>query len=198
MNWEAPIDDRAPVDLLWLQADLADVEATQDVLFRRVDGTDHPIDGVIHCAGTYGSNSRHRFDETSCGEWEELFAVNARARFLVTKCLLPVLLARPAALIMAITSDVATGSGAGRVAYASSHAAAYKLFVDLAEELHGSSVSVVQVRPVQQVVTPGLRRRRPPDQNFNGYTSAGAFARSVMPLVDCLGRGYHGKCIEIE
>jgi short-subunit dehydrogenase len=125
-------------------------------------------------------------------------SVNVRSQFILTTRLLPLLLTRPQAFIAALTSDVATQPAPHRIPYACSKAASYALFSSLSAELQESPVSVIQLQPAGQVVTRGLRQRRPRDFDFSGYSSPQIFAEYFRSIVRARGRGMNGMSLVVS
>jgi NAD(P)-dependent dehydrogenase (short-subunit alcohol dehydrogenase family) len=153
---------------------------------------------MILCAASYGANQRHPFLETSNREWDELMTVNVRSQFIMTSRLLPLLLGQRQAFIVAISSNTATLPAPGRIAYGCSKAASYALFSGLAKELADSNVSVIQLMPDRQVVTRGLRRRRPPGFDFSTYIQPRVFQEPVRSIVRSRGLGMNGHCLSLS
>ena len=182
----------------WLQGDLCAPEVVADAILERLVKDGRPLDGLIHCAVSYGATRRHPFLTTSNDEWDEIMAVNARSQFILTARLLPLLLERPKAFIVSLTSDVATHPAPQRIAYGCSKAASHALFSGLSAELAGSSVSVIQMLPQHQVVTRGLRRRRPPDFHFHGYSSTEIFKHPFKSILADRGAGMNGACLVVS
>jgi short-subunit dehydrogenase len=178
-------------DLLgdWICADLRDPKEIESATQKWMKSLDRPVDTVVFSAVAYGSERRHPFQDTSLEEWDELYEVNVRSQFVITKCVLPEFATRPKALIISISSDVALGTGPGKVGYSSSKAATYNLFQSLGEELSESGISIVQFIPQGQVDTPGLRKRRPKDFDFSDYISAEAIVEPVLGVIETLGEG---------
>jgi short-subunit dehydrogenase len=98
------------------------------------------------------------------------------------------------AFLVAISSNTATSPAPGRIAYGCSKAASYALFSGLAEELAESTVSVIQLMPDRQVVTRGLRRRRPPGFDFSAYIQPEVFKEPVLAILRSRGAGMNGQC----
>lgn len=192
---------RPPVAALngrWVKGDLSLPEPVAAEVVARLRAAQRPLDGVIHCAASYGAHSRHPFLETKDEEWNELMSVNAHSQFILTNRLLPLLLARPRAFIVALTSDAATRPAPERIAYACSKAASFALFSGLAAELSESVVSVIQMMPQGQVVTRGMRRRRPPDFDFSGYASPDIFKEPFKAILRSRGEGMNGRCLVVS
>jgi NAD(P)-dependent dehydrogenase (short-subunit alcohol dehydrogenase family) len=182
----------------WIQGDLEDPESVSTSLVEYLRANSRELDGVIFCAASYGANQRHSFLDTSDREWDELMAVNVRSQFIMTSRLLPLLLKQKQAFIVAISSNTATSPAPGRIAYGCSKAASYALFSGLAEELADSNVSVIQLMPDRQVVTRGLRSRRPPGFDFSPYIQPQAFQEPVRAIVRSRGAGMNRHCLTLS
>jgi len=182
----------------WIQGDLAAPDTIAAGIRALLAARGRALDGLIHCAVSYGAPRRHTLLETTDSEWDELMAVNVRSQFVLTVRLLPLLLERPKAFIVALTSDAATQPAAQRIAYGCSKSASYALFVGLSQELADSSVSVIQMLPANQVATRGLRRRRPPDFAFAGYSSPEIFKAHFKSILSCRGAGLNGACLTVS
>ena len=192
---------RPPVQRLngqWMQGDLCTPEAVANDIRALLLTHERPLDGLIHCAVSYGAPQRHAFLDTPDSEWDEVMWVNARSQFILTVRLLPLLLKAAKAFIVSLTSDAATHPAPQRIAYGCSKAASHALFSGLAAELADSSVSVIQMLPAKQVVTRGMRRRRPPDFSFAGYSSPGIFKQPLRSILARRGAGLNGVCIQVD
>jgi short-subunit dehydrogenase len=181
----------------WVPGDLCASEAVAIDIRALLLAQKRPLDGLIHCAVSYGALRRHAFLETSDREWDEVMTVNARSQFILTTRLLPLLLECPKAFIVSLTSDVATQPAPQRIAYGCSKATSHALFAGLAAELAESSVSVIQMLPAKQIVSRGLRSRRPPDFPFAGYSSPEIFKQPLKSILDRRGAGLNGACLVI-
>lgn len=191
---------RPPVPHLnghWVKGDLCRPEVIAADIRALLLADEKPLDGLIHCAVSYGAPQRHTFLETCDDEWDEVMAVNARSQFILTARLLELLLKSPQAFIVSMTSDAATRPAPQRVAYGCSKAASYALFSGLSAELAGSSVSVIQMLPAKQVVTRGIRRRRPPDFPFSGYSTPDIFKQPFKSILARRGSGMNGLCVVV-
>jgi cyclitol oxidoreductase len=182
----------------WIQGDLRQAGKVADDICAHVRAIGEPLVGLIHCAASYGANQRHGFLETADSEWEELLAVNVTSQFILTHRLLPLLLAGHKAFIIAISSNTATAPAPGRIAYGCSKAASHALFSGLAAEYADSPLSIVQVLPDRQVITRGLRRRRPPGFDFSSYIPAEAFQAPIREIVLTRGAGRNGESLVLH
>lgn len=179
----------------WICGDLEKPESLATTLIEDLRSNLQDLDGVILCAASYGANQRHPFLETQDREWDEVMNVNVRSQFIMTTRLLPLLLERQQAFLVAISSNTATAPAPGRIAYGCSKAASYALFSGLAKELAGSAVSVVQIMPDRQVVTRGLRRRRPLGFDFSAYIQPELFKEPIRSIVRSRAAGMNGRCL---
>jgi NAD(P)-dependent dehydrogenase (short-subunit alcohol dehydrogenase family) len=191
-----PAGARADAD--WIEADLADAGRTGAAIRAWCAGLDEPLEGLVLSAVSYGYGPRHPVGEISLAEWDEVVAVNLRAQYVAVSTVLPDLLARPGALILSVSSVAAVEPAPGRAHYAASKAGALAFFRALAGELRETNVSVVQVMPKNQVVTPGLRARRPPHFSFAGYDRPEVFDKVVVELLAGLGREFDGAVLVVD
>src|SRR5262249_50218999 len=73
------VSDELACDALFVAADLGDAEQCRS-LVRACDEHFGRVDGVVHAAGL---STRGTLDDTSSELWDRLFAINARAPFLL-------------------------------------------------------------------------------------------------------------------
>ena len=180
---------------VWTHGDLESPEAVATSLVDYLSRTGRPLSGMILCAASYGADRRHPFLETSDREWDELMTINVRSQFIFTSRLLPLLLRQTQAFLVAVSSNTATAPAPGRIAYGCSKAASRALFSGLAEELTDSGVAVIQFMPDRQVVTRGLRRRRPPGFDYSSYIQPEVFKEPIRSIVRTRGAGMNGNCV---
>lgn len=180
---------------VWMQGDLESPEPIATALLEYLLRTGRELSGLILCAASYGADRRHGFLETTDREWDELMTVNVRSQFIFTSRLLPLLLRQVPAFIVAVSSNTATLPAPGRIAYGCSKAASYALFSGLAEELAATGVAVIQFVPDRQVVTRGLRRRRPPGFDYSSYIQTDVFKEPIRAIARTRGVGLNGVCM---
>ena len=179
----------------WIKGDLHEPEKVADEVITYLRSQKEPLVGLIHCAASYGANQRHGFLETTAREWQEVMAVNVTSQFVLTHRLLPLLLAGHRSFIVSISSNTATEPAPGRIAYGCSKAASHALFSGLAAEYADSPLSVVQVLPDRQVVTRGLKRRRPEGFDFSSYIRPEVFQEPIREIVLTRGQGRNGQSL---
>lgn len=182
----------------WLRADLADAQATAASLTAWTRAIDDAVDGLILSAVDYGIAPRHPLVASDLAEFDRLWAVNLRSQFAVLSTLLPILVARPRAVILAISSTAALEPAPGRALYAATKAGSLALLRSLAEELEDTGVSVVQALPLNQVCTAGIEARRPPGFDFKGYATPAIFEPIALHVAATLGGGMNGSVLSID
>lgn len=147
------------------QADLSSLDAVRELAaaIRR----DRPrLDLLINNAGI-GSASGGRQRRTSADGYELRFAVNYLAGFLLTRLLLPLVVASAPARIVNVASagqypidfddPMLTTSYDGTRAYAQSKLAQIMFTIDLARELEGTGVTVNALHPATYMDTTMVR-----------------------------------------
>lgn len=148
-----------------IQADITDEESCDNLMWdtRRLLG---PVDILVNVAVlTYFLPIL----EFSAKWWEQCFAVNLTATFLMCKKVLPHMVQKRSGAIVNITSAAAVGPGRGPyqpepesrtilgppTVYGATKAAVERFTQGLAEEVYPHGISVSAVAPSNTVATPG-------------------------------------------
>lgn len=182
----------------WIEADLAEADQVRTSVTDWCETLAEPPEGLFLCAASYGYGSRHSVLATSVDEWDQVLAVNLRAQYILVSIILPRLVSRRRGLIMSVTSSAALQAAPGRAHYAASKAGALALLRALAEELQDTGVSVVQVMPKNQVVTPGLKARRPPGYSFDDYDPPSIFSEFSKWALASPGHVLNGRVFVVD
>ncbi len=115
-------------------------------LAQGLAGEFHHLDGLLHNASVLGE--RRPVESASYAAWQEVMQVNVNAAFLLTRHLLPLLQAAPAASIIFTSSGVGRRGKAYWGAYAVSKFATEGFMQVLADELENTSkVRVNSINP---------------------------------------------------
>jgi short-subunit dehydrogenase len=115
---------------------------TQEVLKVAYD-VGGEIDILVHCAGAYQMGGIYDVSET---ELDELFAVNVRAPYALTRCLLPTLIERKGQIVFC-NSTAGLQPSKEATAYAASKHALRALTDSLRAEINPMGVRVIAVYP---------------------------------------------------
>ncbi|WP_327230990.1 SDR family oxidoreductase [Streptomyces murinus] len=188
-----PTGDGADL-LRWSPLDLADSDAARGALNRATAG---PLDAVCYSAVSYGSR-RAPFGDVEEDEWRRQVEVNLHGLWRTLSATLPVLRRAPAGLFLGISSEVVYNAGPGRSGYAATKAAGNALLDSIAQEEGTDGVRIVQALPAGMVDTPGIRRRRPVDFDYDDYMSPRHFAALAHALVTEGATGHHGDSLVVD
>jgi NAD(P)-dependent dehydrogenase (short-subunit alcohol dehydrogenase family) len=145
------------------------------------------IRALILSAVDYGANGRHPASATSAEEWQRVIGTTCTGQCLLVSRMLPKLIANPPGIIVNISSDVVILPGPGRAAYTASKAGLHAMLRAVAAEHPVESLRVYQLIPTFQLVTEGIRRRRPAGFDFSSYGDPALIAQIVQQLVSPSG-----------
>jgi len=125
--------------------DLTDAGSVEDAVLR-ISADLPPVGAVVNNAGI---TSPTAFLETTLDEWERIFAVNVRSQFLLTRALLPGMIARRFGRVVSVSSAAGQRGGGyfGGAQYSASKAAVLGLVRALAREFSGHGITFNSVAP---------------------------------------------------
>ncbi|MEM7606165.1 MAG: SDR family NAD(P)-dependent oxidoreductase [Myxococcota bacterium] len=136
----------AKPDPHFLQADIG-ADSAIGLAQRAAELAGGPIDLLIHNASTLGPTPLPTFESLPEQALEHVFDVNVFGPARLTRALLGPMRAQGRGLVLAISSDAATGGYPTWGAYGASKAATDALLHSLHHELNGSGVQVSAVDP---------------------------------------------------
>ncbi len=134
---------RSGVAFLKIECDLAQPAEILAAATQILDFGGAP-DAVIHNAGVL---RRGLVEQLPLAAWEEQFAVNLRAPFLLTQALLPSMLARKSGRFVFVSSISATLGTANASAYNASKWGLTGFVKSLAEELRDTGLTATAILP---------------------------------------------------
>jgi NAD(P)-dependent dehydrogenase (short-subunit alcohol dehydrogenase family) len=188
------VADSLGVPAAFIPADLADAAATAGIV-AQAEAALGPVDALVNAAGL---TDRGTIADTSVELWDRLFAVNARAPFILTQAVARRLkaLGRPGAIVNVITMS-SHGGQPFLTAYAASKGALATLTKNTAHALRADRIRVNGINlgwadtPGEHVIQardgnpPDWLQRAEPDQPFGRLIRpADVAGRAVYLLSD--------------
>ncbi len=139
------ITDKYPVAAIGLGVDITDAESV-DAAVAEVESSLSPIIGLANVAGI---SSPIDFVDLTATEWDRVFEVNMRGTFLVTRRVVPGMIAAGVGRIVSVSSISAQRGGGtySKVPYSASKAAVIGFSRALARELGPHQITVNSVAP---------------------------------------------------
>ncbi len=123
-----------------------DLSKESDVLKikEEVYSTFNSVDVIVNNAGI---SLVKFFDETTCEEWDNVFDVNVKSAFMLTKAFLPDMINKKSGNIINISSMWGISGASMEVCYSASKAALIGMSKALAKEIGPSGINVNVVAP---------------------------------------------------
>jgi cyclitol oxidoreductase len=171
---------QVPDRIKWTPLDLSNAEAV-DQFAASLESV--AIRTLILSAVDYGDGGRHPASATLASEWQRVITTNLIGHSILISRLLPKLAKASPGIIIHLSSDVAVAPAAGRSAYAAAKAGLHAMLRAVAAEHSIEQLRVYQLIPRFQTVTPGIRRRRPPEFDFSSYADPDLLAEVVDRIV---------------
>ncbi len=168
--------------------DDADVQRLVDDVIR----TRGRIDALINLVGGFAMG---RVVETDAALWQRMLTMNVTAAFLLSKAVLPHMVARGTGRIVHVAAWAAVEPFPGAAAYIVSKASLLTLIKVLALELSGSGVTVNGVLP-NTIDTPANRASMP-QTNPSTWTKPESIADTLLFLASEEARQISGAAIPI-
>lgn len=135
------------------RVDVADEDATRELAARVVDEHGR-IDVLFNNAGIAGVGD---IEETTLDQWERVMRVNARGVFLMSRAVVPTMIAQRSGSIINMSSAIAETGLGRRVAYAASKGAVLALTKSMQVDLARHGVRVNALLP-GTILTPFVER----------------------------------------
>ncbi|WP_328324975.1 MULTISPECIES: SDR family oxidoreductase [unclassified Streptomyces] len=165
------------LDAHFVQCDVAD-PASVDALASAVAGLG-PLHGLVNNAALANGVGGKEFQDITVEEWDRLMAVNARSPWLVSRALLPQLLAHgDGGRIVHLASDAALYGSARLAHYVTSKGAVIALTRAMARELGDRGITVNAVAPG---ITEGEATESVPAERHELYRANRAISRPQRP-----------------
>jgi NAD(P)-dependent dehydrogenase (short-subunit alcohol dehydrogenase family) len=182
----------SPDHLMVPNVDLADADAVEAMANQVLDRYGR-IDVLANTVG--GFRAGGSVHETSIEEWDRMLDLNARTAFLVSRAVVPAMLAAGKGKIIHTASRTALKGSAKMAAYSVSKSAVIRLTESLSAELKRKGVNVNCVLPAT-IDTP-QNRRSMPQADTGRWVQPEAIADVFVFLASDAARAIHGAAIPV-
>lgn len=173
------------------------VDATKEAAVRAlVDGivAGHGrLDILVNTIGGYSGGTPLWELETKT--YEQMFALNLQAGYLLARATVPAMLRQGSGAIVNVAAKAALDHAAGAAAYAASKAAAVALIDSLAADVKGKGVRVNTILP--SIIDTEANRRAMPKSDFAKWPKPKDIARVILFLCSDEARVVHGAAIPV-
>lgn len=187
-----PAEQFAPARVHVAAADLTDEASVQALVAGALDRFG-AIDILANTVGGYRAGTP--VHETPLETWEFMLALNARSAFLISKAVIPPMLARGGGKIVHVASRAALSGSARQVAYSASKGAVVRLVETLAAELRHKGINANCVLP-GTIDTP-QNRAEMPDADFSKWVAPEAIADAILFLASDAARAVNGAAMPV-
>jgi NAD(P)-dependent dehydrogenase (short-subunit alcohol dehydrogenase family) len=173
------------------------VDATNEAAVRAlVDGiaaSHGHLDILVNTIGGYSGGTPLWELETKT--YEQMFALNLQAGYLLARATVPVMLRQGRGAIVNVAAKAAFDHAAGAGAYAASKAAAVALMDSLAADVKGKGVRVNTILP--SIIDTEANRQAMPKSDFTKWPKPEDIARVILFLCSDEARVVHGASIPV-
>jgi len=178
--------------LLLNLVDAADPEAVARVVSAALERFGR-IDVLVNSVGGYraGQPVHATLPET----WDFILNLNARVAFILSRAVVPPMLAQGAGKIVHVAARAALSGVANAAAYSASKAALVRLVESQAEELKASNINVNCVLP-GTIDTP-QNRQAMPKADFSRWVAPEAIADVILFLASGAARAVQGAAVPV-
>ncbi len=187
-----PAEQFAPARVHIAAADLTDEASVQALVAGALDRFG-AIDILANTVGGFRAGTP--VHETPLETWEFMLALNARSAFLISKAVIPPMLARGGGKIVHVASRAALSGSARQVAYSVSKGAVVRLVETLAAELRHKGINANCVLP-GTIDTP-QNRAEMPDADFSKWVAPEAIADVILFLASDAARAVNGAAVPV-
>lgn len=171
------------------QAKVAPVQEMIDQVLERFG----QIDVLANTVGGYrGGTPVH---EMSLEDWQYMLDLNARTAFIISRAVVPAMLAQDYGKIIHIGSRAALQGSARAPAYSAAKSVVVRLTESLSGEVKGQGINVNCVLP-GTIDTPENRASRP-NADHSRWVAPEALADVIMFLASDVARAIHGAAIPV-
>jgi NAD(P)-dependent dehydrogenase (short-subunit alcohol dehydrogenase family) len=193
-EWDA-LQSAAGVDGQQLEGHNLDVteETAVTGLIENLVGKHGRLDALINTVGGYAGGVRLWELDTSV--FDQMFALNLRSGFVLSRAAVPVMLKQGHGSIVNVASKAAFDHASGAAAYAASKAAAIAMMDSLAADLKGTGVRVNSIVP--SIIDTEANRKAMPKSDFTKWPKPEDIARVVLFLCSDDAKVVHGAALPV-
>lgn len=179
-------------NILVLSGDVTSESSVREIISKAIDKFTH-IDILIHTAGTYlGGKPLYKSDTQI---WDDLFNLNAKSFFILTKILVPHMLEVGSGIIINTASKNALEVSPNSGIYSASKNVSLKLTQTLAKELVDKNIRVNAVLP--SIIDSRPNRASMPDQDFSKWVKPESIANVIEFLISDQAKDITGAAIPV-
>lgn len=187
-----PPEQFAPARVHFAAADLTDEASVSALVGGALDRFGR-IDILANTVGGYRAGTP--VHETPLETWEFMLALNARTAFLISKAVIPAMLAQGRGKIVHVAARGGLAGTANHSAYAAAKSAVIRLVETLAAELRHKGVNVNCVLP-GTIDTP-QNRQAMPDADYSKWVTPEAIADVILFLASDAARAVNGAAVPV-
>jgi NAD(P)-dependent dehydrogenase (short-subunit alcohol dehydrogenase family) len=173
-------------------ADVTSEESVQRMVARVVDVWGR-IDILVNIAGGWrGGTPVH---ETAVETWDFVMSLNAKSVFLVSRAVIPHMLAQQSGKIVSVAAKSGLEGRANTAAYNASKSAVIRLTEAMSAEVKDHGINVNCVLPT--IIDTPANRQQMPGSDFAKWVSPDAMADVLLFLASDASRAIHGAAIPV-
>ena len=162
-------------------------------LIENLVGKHGRLDALINTVGGYAGGAR--LWELDTRVFDQMFALNLRSGFVLSRAAVPVMLKQGYGSIVNVASKAAFDHASGAAAYAASKAAAIAMMDSLAADLKGTGVRVNSIVP--SIIDTEANRKAMPKSDFTKWPKPEDIARVVLFLCGDDAKVVHGAALPV-
>jgi NAD(P)-dependent dehydrogenase (short-subunit alcohol dehydrogenase family) len=162
-------------------------------LIENLVGKHGRLDALINTVGGYAGGVR--LWELDTRVFDQMFALNLRSGFVLSRAAVPVMLKQGYGSIVNVASKAAFDHASGAAAYAASKAAAIAMMDSLAADLKGTGVRVNSILP--SIIDTEANRKAMPKADFTKWPKPEDIARVVLFLCGDDAKVVHGAALPV-
>ena len=180
----------SPDHLLLGSVDASDLESFERAVHNRLDRFGR-IDVLVNTVGGYRAGLP--VHETALDTWDFMLDLNARTAFVLSKAVVPPMLAAGSGKIIHVAARAALVGASKAAAYSASKSAVVRLVESLAAELRQKNINVNCVLP-GTIDTP-QNRQAMPNANHSRWVAPEAIADVILFLASDAARAVNGAAV---